>query len=88
MLLSFSDQFKFNSHDVAAKPDRELLCSCIGMARVTNESRKSNQSEFFMFVELIQSLIFSGKDCLKTHRTQERFQFKLTIMFIAESVAQ
>gem|GEM_PF-2555266 len=40
-----------------------------------------------MYTELVQSLIFSGKDCLKTHRRQERFPFQLTIMFIAESVA-
>jgi hypothetical protein len=36
---------------------------------------------------LVQSSNFSGKDCLKTHRRQERFQLQLTILFIAESVA-
>jgi hypothetical protein len=88
LLLNSSDQFKFDLHDAEAEADRELLCSCIDPGGLTNESCKSSQSEFFKFSELVQSLIFSGEDCLKTHGRQERLQFQLTMFFIAESVAR
>ncbi len=41
-----------------------------------------------MFVGLVQHLIITGEDCLKTQRRQERFHFFVTMIFIAESVAQ
>ena len=88
LLQYFRNQFKLDSGKFRVRAERELLCNCIGKARMTNESLKLDQPEFFMFTELVQRSILTGEDCLKTHRRQERFQFQLTMFFIAESVAQ